>query len=461
MEIRDLGEMMSTMNPQFKKLIDIVTEKEEEQKESLNQHKVNLIVAGKTGTGKSTLINVCFRKKMAETGIGRPVTQNTQLIEDEVGDIPLRIHDTVGLELTESTKNATISNIHDLIEECKGTDREIHCVWYCVLAGSNRFEQPEEDLIANVSSIGVPVILVLTQAFSKERAEKFRIAIKNEGTSAKKIQLVLAEDFDEFGIKAYGKDNLIKETAVFLSDDKLKQAWINASSCLELKHEEALKKIYLTFPAVIAATSIPIPIADEMMLVPIQLGMMAKITSIYGLSVSKSEMIKIGTSLLGVSATTIAGKALVGSIMKFIPTVGSVVGGVINATTAVTLTYALGRTYIYIMEWIYKGNSLDSLDNDVIRKIMKENMATAASFLQKRSSESGDVDFTTFESDIKENDRKSLQYDSVNELRNVPAQRIDVEIDEKKDGRSTKTNIDTSSVFQNISGFFKKKIGRK
>ena len=60
---------------------------------------VNIIIAGKTGVGKSTLINAAFRDNLAETGMGMPVTQSSKIIESE--GMPLRIYDTVGLELTE------------------------------------------------------------------------------------------------------------------------------------------------------------------------------------------------------------------------------------------------------------------------------------------------------------------------------------------------------------------------
>lgn len=39
-----------------------------------NLNTLNIIVAGKTGVGKSTLINSVFKEKLAETGMGKPVT---------------------------------------------------------------------------------------------------------------------------------------------------------------------------------------------------------------------------------------------------------------------------------------------------------------------------------------------------------------------------------------------------
>jgi predicted GTPase len=44
------------------------------QREKLG--KINIIVAGRTGTGKSTLVNAVFGDDFAETATGRPVTQH-------------------------------------------------------------------------------------------------------------------------------------------------------------------------------------------------------------------------------------------------------------------------------------------------------------------------------------------------------------------------------------------------
>ena len=67
---------------------------------------VNLVIAGKTGVGKSTLINAAFRENIAETGIGRPVTDEMRLYKKE--DFPLRIYDTIGLELDEEKRKKNI-----------------------------------------------------------------------------------------------------------------------------------------------------------------------------------------------------------------------------------------------------------------------------------------------------------------------------------------------------------------
>ena len=50
------------------------------QQEIENMPPINILVVGKTGVGKSTLINHLFRDNLAETGVGKPVTQHLRKI---------------------------------------------------------------------------------------------------------------------------------------------------------------------------------------------------------------------------------------------------------------------------------------------------------------------------------------------------------------------------------------------
>ena len=73
----------------------------------------NIMVAGITGTGKSTLINSIFGEEMAATGSGRPVTD--RINEYQNGDIPIHIYDTVGLELDSQKTRESIKAIKNTI----------------------------------------------------------------------------------------------------------------------------------------------------------------------------------------------------------------------------------------------------------------------------------------------------------------------------------------------------------
>ena len=96
---------------------------------------VNLIISGKTGVGKSTLLNAAFREDLAATGVGEPVTPEIRMYQDSKKQYPLRIYDTMGLELSAERQEYAIQQIHELCEKKKATgnmDEAIHVMWYCV-----------------------------------------------------------------------------------------------------------------------------------------------------------------------------------------------------------------------------------------------------------------------------------------------------------------------------------------
>ncbi len=91
---------------------------------------------------------------------------------------------------------------------------------------------------------------------------------------------------------------------------------------------------------------IPIPFADVLTLLPIQAGMLIGISSAFNLNLDKQQTLQIVTATMGSLAATLAGRWAVGSALKFIPGPGSVIGGVLNAAIAGTLTRAMGKAYI-------------------------------------------------------------------------------------------------------------------
>jgi predicted GTPase len=54
--------------------------------------RLNILIAGRTGVGKSTLVNAVFQGRLAEAGQGRPVTTTTREITKD--GLPLAIWDT-------------------------------------------------------------------------------------------------------------------------------------------------------------------------------------------------------------------------------------------------------------------------------------------------------------------------------------------------------------------------------
>lgn len=181
----------------------------------------NIMVAGITGVGKSTLINAVFGENFAETGFGRPVTQNLQ--EYKGADLPIQIWDTVGLELDAEKTMKSIKDIKDKIaqkSESKDQFDRIHAIWYCVNSGSNRYQGAELDFIKSLHSIGVPFIIVMTQCIGDEEEvnafeQEIRRINSNMGLKDVDVVQVCAQDFKMRGvppITAFGLDELVDLT---------------------------------------------------------------------------------------------------------------------------------------------------------------------------------------------------------------------------------------------------------
>lgn len=159
----------------------------------------NIIVAGITGTGKSTLINAVFGAELAETGIGKAVTEYMEEYKDE--EIPINIWDTVGLELDSEKAKKSIDEIKLIIASKNNLDDmfdRIHAIWYCINSGSNRYQGAELNFIKKLHSTKVPFIIVLTQCTgSEEEVDAFENKIKeinsSEGMNDIEIVQVLAK----------------------------------------------------------------------------------------------------------------------------------------------------------------------------------------------------------------------------------------------------------------------------
>ncbi|MGN0482091.1 MAG: YcjF family protein [Lachnospiraceae bacterium] len=326
----------------------------------------NLIIAGKTGVGKSTLINAAFREDIAKTGIGTPVTEEGSVKWYEKKDFPLRIYDTIGLELDEEKRNRSLEMIKKVCQDSKKSndpDRFIHAMWYCVASDCDRLEQYEADYINSVSE-EVDVVLVITKSYRKKHSERLVRAIEKDypDLKVKNKVIVLAQsenpedcDEDEIPKKAFGVDTLVEVTAQIVPESAQK-AWCNAQKAsVELKCEKAQTLVVTTAVASFGEGYIPLPFSDALALVPTQLAMLAGITAIFGITVSENLLKSIVTSLAGTAGATFAGRTIVSNLLKMVPGVGTAVGGSISGATASILTTALGESYIAIMKMIANG----------------------------------------------------------------------------------------------------------
>ena len=355
-----------------------------------NLNTLNIIVAGKTGVGKSTLINSVFREKLAETGMGKPVTQHMRKITKK--GVPLAIYDTRGFELGKEVQTEVKKEVTETISKGLATqdiNKAIHCIWYCINTASNRIEPEEIEWLKELSMDNqitqVPIIVVLTQAFSKKKAQELRQMLLNENLDIIQVIPVLAEDYEieDLGTaKAYGLDVLIKVMGEALPEELMDTLQNLQIVSLEEKKRRAQAAVATATLAAAGEGAAPIPFSDCALMIPTQLGMIASITVIFGFDVNKSIITALLSSTIGTGGATLLGKTVVTNILKFIPGVGTVAGGAISAGTAGVITAALGEAYIGIMELVFKGDmSIDDIGTkkgkETMAQLFKSNLKTS------------------------------------------------------------------------------------
>ena len=333
--------------------------------EEMRMGHFNIIITGKTGVGKSTLLNAVFREEIAVTGVGRPVTQRTRMIEKQ--GVPLRIFDTRGLELGNTARDAVKNDIFELIDwqlKSKDPDKFIHAIWYCISTTSDRIEEEEIRWInelATQSKHNVPVIVVLTKTLNRKNGLALKCGIENMNINVRGVIPVLAQAYEvDIGdeiktVSPFGLAELIGMTLQVVPESA-QNALINAQKVdLDLKGKRASKWLAGFASSSFAAGFAPFPVADAPILITTEITMLAKLTTIFGIDMDKAVLAAVVSAIVGCSGATVGGRFVVSSLLKLIPGAGTVVGGLINGATAAAFTVALGEAYIAVMMKLAKG----------------------------------------------------------------------------------------------------------
>lgn len=345
-----------------------------------NLKQLNIIVMGKAGVGKSTLINSIFRENLAETGIGRPVTQEVRQIAKP--GFPLAIYDTPGFELSREQQCSVKDEIMDLINDglrSGDVSNAIHCIWYCINVGSNRtIDETEKRWLCSLTESNkatrVPIIVILTQACPKKKAEEMQRSVEKENLDIVRVVPVLAQDMDfdeEYIARAYGLDRLIEIMGEVLPVELQDTLQNLQKVSLAAKKKKAQAVVATATATSFGAGFAPIPFSDAAVLIPTQVTMIAGITAVFGMNVNKGFLTSFVSAVLGSGGATILGKSIVSNLLKMIPVVGTAAGGAISGTTAGLLTTALGEAYIKIMELIFTG---EMKEEDLYSQAGKEKM---------------------------------------------------------------------------------------
>ena len=206
---------------------------------------LTIIVIGRTGVGKSTLVNSAIKEEKAETGPGNIVTIKNELYSSD--SIPfLRLIDTRGIELkSEFGPEKILDNAIKVInnsEKQKDFSDFVNCIWYCV--SDIYIEDNEIEIIRKLRNQkeNIPIIIVYSHALVQECFNNIHNKIKENFPDAIIIP-VLAKQADDKN--SFGLNELVEK-----SIEACKNVTINGKIFKSMK-ERITKKILNYFKKVI------------------------------------------------------------------------------------------------------------------------------------------------------------------------------------------------------------------
>ena len=123
--------------------------------------------------------------------------------------------------------------------------------------------------------------------------------------------------------------------------------------------------IHTAATAAATTAASPIPFSDAALLIPIQATMITSLYKANGANISQGFV----KGVLKATVISNFGKSLAGNLLKFIPGVGTIAGGTLNAGVAVAFTEALG---IAVVSKLREADNADSIDLDNVIKDVLE-----------------------------------------------------------------------------------------
>lgn len=360
-----------------KKGLDIEKVKRKILKE---KEKLNIVLMGATGVGKSSLVNAVFGSNTVKTASGKPITQHLEKIV--IPEKGLTLWDTKGIEAEayHKTKQQLLNDIENGIRqacESKNDNDMPHVAWLCIKESSKRIEERELDLLRMTEKLGIPTVVVFTNMQFEDGKEFFDEAqkilneafpsfIKNRYVRVNSISYKILN----LTIPIEGLENLLQITESCLQESQQfsekqrkkhsaalaalrKAQMVNMEKKLASMIDSAKTKVHFAAFTAGAAGASPIPMSDAPIIGGIQTTMIYTLSSEFELELDKSLETSMIAGLLSVTAVAQVGKATVSSFLKLIPVAGPVLGGVISGVTAFALTEALGHAYIDVLKYFF------------------------------------------------------------------------------------------------------------
>lgn len=327
--------------------------------------KGNVLVLGNSGVGKSTLINAVIGDQVARTSFGTRGT-TSELMVYESDAVPFRVIDSIGFEPSPIKSLKAVHAVRAWSKasaKADGEDHRIDVIWFCVDGTAAKlFPQTIRNLSNAVAMWrSVPIITVITKSYSKPDRER-NVAMVREAFAGQRVERnlraivpVVAQTYvlDETAFAGpEGISDLIDATMQAMPDGMRGGSQDLMAFKLNRKRVLAQGLIGACVAAGATVGAVPLPIADSLVLSPLELAELNGLARLYGIDKDEDSkhfldaIVQVGT------AGTVAHAAI--SAIKAIPGI-NIAASALNAVVAASIIAALGEGAVTAFEQVATG----------------------------------------------------------------------------------------------------------
>lgn len=296
--------------------------------------KPNILVCGKTGVGKTSLIQAVTHRGVvpdSAIGDGKPITVGFQVYETEAANFI----DSEGMNPGRQTVDEYADFILDeLLQRLDASDQDklIHNIWYCIDGSGARIQDTDAKLIKTFSD---KVILVVTKCelMRKEQVESVMNTLLD---LIDRDRIVMVSSENRTGLKQLiARTETMSAAAMGRASEEqeaFRNRWDNYYSNMRRAWTESVSgeaDSYINWAAGRAAAIalVPLPLADVAPLIANEVYMLYKLAGIYGIAADNTVI----TMLLGCAGGSIAGKVGASSLP------------ILKVPIAAAVTYGVGK----------------------------------------------------------------------------------------------------------------------